>query len=81
MVKSKKTLAECGFLSGIGPARLHRMHKEERNPKAKDRLLAYAMRKEGMSVYAITTKYDLHIHYFHNYEKGGNVSVCHNYKI
>jgi len=54
MVKSKTTLAECGFLSGIGTARLRRMHKEEVNPKARDRLLAYAMRKEGMSVYAIS---------------------------
>jgi len=50
MAKSKKTPAECGFLSGIDPARLCWMHKEERNPKAKDRLLAYAMRKEEMSV-------------------------------
>jgi len=53
MVKSKITLAECGFLRGIGAARLRRMHKEERNPKARDRLLSYAMRKEGMPVYAI----------------------------
>jgi len=50
MVKSKKTLIECGFLSGTGPARLRRIHKEEKNPKVKDRLLAYAMRKEEMSV-------------------------------
>ncbi len=49
-VKSKKTPAECSFLSSIGPARRHLMHKEEGNPKAKDRLLAYAMRKEGTSV-------------------------------
>jgi len=53
MVKSKTTLAECGFLKGINAARLRQMHKEEENPKARDRLLAYAMRKEGMSVYAI----------------------------
>jgi len=53
MVKSKKTHTKCGFLRGIGPARLRRMHKEEENPKERDRLLAYAMRKEGMSVYAI----------------------------
>ncbi len=53
MVKSKKTLAKCGFLKSIGAARLRWMHKEEENPKARDRLLAYAMRKEGMSVYAI----------------------------
>jgi len=31
---------------------------EEKNPKAKDRLLAYAMRKEGMSVYAIADSLD-----------------------
>jgi len=54
LVKSKTTLAECGFLRGIGAVRLRRMHKEERNPKVRDRLLAYAMRKEGMSVYAIS---------------------------
>jgi len=53
MVKSKTTLAERGFLKGIDAAELRRMHKKEKNPKARDRLLAYAMRKEGMSVYAI----------------------------
>jgi len=58
MVKSKKTPAECGFQRGIGPARLCRMHKEEMNPKTKDRLLAYAMRKEWMSVYAIADSLD-----------------------
>jgi len=54
MVKSKTTLAECGFLKGIGAARLRLMHKEKENPKARDRLLAYAMRKEGMSVYVVS---------------------------
>jgi len=58
MVKSKTTLAEYGFLRGIGAARLRRMHKEEKNPKAMDRLLAYAMRKEGMSVYVIADSLD-----------------------
>jgi len=34
------------------------MHKEEMNPKTKDRLLAYAMRKEWMSAYAIADSLD-----------------------
>ncbi len=58
MVKSKKTLTKCGFLRGIGLARPRWMHKEERNPKAKDRLLAYAMRKERMSAYVISDSLD-----------------------
>ncbi len=58
MVKSKTTLAECGFLKGIGAVRLRRMHKGKENPKARDRLRAYAMRKERMSVYAISGSLD-----------------------
>ena len=42
--------ADKRFLAGISSERLRAIHKEEKDPKAADRLLAYAMRKEGMSI-------------------------------
>ncbi len=38
------------FLSGISRARLLEMRKTEKDPKAADRLLAFALRKEGKSI-------------------------------
>ncbi len=42
--------ADKRFLSGVSSARLRSMQKKETDPRAAARLLAYAMRKEGMSV-------------------------------
>ena len=42
--------ADKRFLAGTSSERLRAIHKEEKDPKAADRLLAYAMRKEGMSI-------------------------------
>lgn len=48
--KDSQIPADGRFLAGTSSARLRRMHREEKDPKAADRLLAYAMRKEGMSI-------------------------------
>ena len=42
--------ADTRFLAGISAARLRKMHKTEKDPKAASRLLAFAMRKEGKSI-------------------------------
>ncbi len=42
--------ADRRFLSGVSSVRLRSMHKKETDPRAAARLLAYAMRKEGMSI-------------------------------
>ncbi len=42
--------ADKRFLSGVSSVRLRSMQKKETDPRAAARLLAYAMRKEGMSI-------------------------------
>ena len=39
-----------GFLRGISIRYLRRCHADEKDPKARERLLAYVMRKEGLTI-------------------------------
>ena len=38
------------FMRGISKTYLQQCHRTEKDPKARDRLLAYAMRKDGLSI-------------------------------
>ena len=49
-IKYSSIPAGARFLPGLSSASLRRMNREETDPKAAARLLAYAMRKEGKSM-------------------------------
>ncbi|MCE2615098.1 MAG: helix-turn-helix domain-containing protein, partial [Nitrosopumilus sp. (ex Thoosa mismalolli)] len=44
------------FLGGTNITYLKKCHREETDPKARDRLLVYMMRKEGMSIRGIAKR-------------------------
>ena len=45
--------AGSGFLQGTRRAYLLKCHKSEKDPKVRDRLMAYVMRRDGVSVHGI----------------------------
>ena len=47
------------FLGGTSITYLKKCHRGETDPKARDRLLVYVMRKEGMSIRGIAVNWNL----------------------
>ena len=56
MKKPRNLERGSGFLKGTGTGYLRECHKRETDPKARDRLLVYMMRKEGMSIRGIAAR-------------------------